>query len=228
VRVLNRLERVGETLRAALNELATVAPEWLQALAPPDWYERYGRRVENYRLPKTEAARSALAAEIGADGQRLLDAVDAAADRPGLAALPKVAILHQVWAAQYVTEENGRMRLGEAAELPPSAEQICSPYDPDARYSTKREADWVGHTAHTIRTQSTIRLRRALAPRWWAAQWDDVADLQAVLVNDDALHDELQDRLLLGERGLIQPAAHTFAERGQVAQDLLGLGALAA
>ena len=40
VRTLNRLERVGETLRAALNELATVAPEWLQALAPPAWYER--------------------------------------------------------------------------------------------------------------------------------------------------------------------------------------------
>jgi transposase len=35
VRGLNRLERVGETVRAALNELAVVAPDWLQALAPP-------------------------------------------------------------------------------------------------------------------------------------------------------------------------------------------------
>src|SRR5512142_2375583 len=34
VRVLNRLERVGETMRAALNDLAVMAPEWLQALAP--------------------------------------------------------------------------------------------------------------------------------------------------------------------------------------------------
>ena len=55
VRVLNRLERVGETLRAALNELAAVAPEWLRDVALPAWYERYGRRVENYRLPKTES-----------------------------------------------------------------------------------------------------------------------------------------------------------------------------
>src|SRR3954466_10239761 len=31
VRTLNRLERVGETLRAALNELASAAPDWLQA-----------------------------------------------------------------------------------------------------------------------------------------------------------------------------------------------------
>jgi hypothetical protein len=33
VRGLNRLERVGETLRAALNEVAVTAPAWLQALA---------------------------------------------------------------------------------------------------------------------------------------------------------------------------------------------------
>ena len=36
VRVLNRLERVGETMRAALNDLAVLAPEWLQALSPPE------------------------------------------------------------------------------------------------------------------------------------------------------------------------------------------------
>ena len=39
IRVLNRLERVGETLRAALNSLAVVAPAWVQALAPPEWYD---------------------------------------------------------------------------------------------------------------------------------------------------------------------------------------------
>src|SRR3954449_13095895 len=54
VRVLNRLERVGETLRAALNELAVIAPDWLQALAPAEWYRRYGRGGENYHLPQTE------------------------------------------------------------------------------------------------------------------------------------------------------------------------------
>jgi transposase len=29
IRVMNRLEMVVETMRAALNQLATVAPEWL-------------------------------------------------------------------------------------------------------------------------------------------------------------------------------------------------------
>ena len=45
IRVLNRLELVAETLRATLNALATVAPDWLQGLAPLVWYERYGRRI---------------------------------------------------------------------------------------------------------------------------------------------------------------------------------------
>ena len=52
VRVLNRLELVAETLRATLNELATVAPDWLRALAPLEWYERYGKRIEDARLPR--------------------------------------------------------------------------------------------------------------------------------------------------------------------------------
>src|ERR687890_273399 len=33
IRVLNRLELVGETLRAALNEIAAVAPDWLRGVA---------------------------------------------------------------------------------------------------------------------------------------------------------------------------------------------------
>jgi len=40
----------------------------------PEWLERYGTRVENYRLPKTDTARQRLAAIIGADGLTLLHA----------------------------------------------------------------------------------------------------------------------------------------------------------
>ncbi len=45
IRVLNRVELVAETLRAALNAVATVAPTWLQGIAPLAWYERYGKRI---------------------------------------------------------------------------------------------------------------------------------------------------------------------------------------
>src|SRR4051794_35048003 len=96
VRTLNRLERVGETLRAALNELATVAPDWLRALAPAAWYERYGERVENYDLPESEAERRELAEVIGADGHELLLALEAA-NRPELGALPAGAGLRRGW-----------------------------------------------------------------------------------------------------------------------------------
>jgi transposase len=151
VRVLNRLERVGETLRAALNELAVMAPEWLQALAPLEWYQRYGRRVENYHLPKTDAAREELARVIAADGERLLAAVEAATDQPVLAQLPAVLTVRRVWAEQY-TGEPGQLRGRAVKEMPSPAGLISSPYDTEARYSTKRGMEWVGYKVHLTET----------------------------------------------------------------------------
>jgi transposase len=75
VSALNRLELVGEAMRAALNSLAEVAPVWLRMQTPPEWYTRYGARLEDYRLPKDKAKRHALAQTIGADGVALLRAV---------------------------------------------------------------------------------------------------------------------------------------------------------
>src|ERR671922_1004348 len=48
IRVLNRLELVGETLRHALNRLAVIAPDWLRTQVPPAWFDRYASRIENY------------------------------------------------------------------------------------------------------------------------------------------------------------------------------------
>ena len=151
VRDLNRLERVGETLRAALNSVAVVAPDWLQMDAPSAWYERYGHRVENDRFPKTEAARQELAAVIGADGQHLLTLIEAAIDQPWLSAVPAVKILRRVWMEQYV-ETEGKLRWRTAEERPAPAELISSPYDPEARYSTKRSIAWVGYKVHFTET----------------------------------------------------------------------------
>jgi transposase len=76
VRSLSNLECVGETLRAALDDLAALAPEWLVQQISLDWFERYTHRVENYRLPKAESQRTALAQQIGADGVHLLQALE--------------------------------------------------------------------------------------------------------------------------------------------------------
>ena len=151
VRDLNRLERVGETLRAALNSVAVVAPDWLQRRTPPEWYERYGRRVENYSLPKTDAARQALAATIGGDGQLLLEAIDAADEHGWLGKVPAVQTLRRVWAEQYIDVEGARVWRPVKDMLAPAA-LMASPYDPDARYSTQRSVEWVGYKVHFTET----------------------------------------------------------------------------
>jgi transposase len=151
IRTLNRLERVGETLRHALDRVAVVAPDWLRAWVPPEWFDRYGPRMDTYRLPKTAATRAELGARIGADGRRLLQAVDAATDRPWLREIPAVQTLRQVWAEQY-TDPPGPLRWREAHEMPPPADLITSPYDVEARYCTKRGIAWVGYKVHVTET----------------------------------------------------------------------------
>ncbi len=150
-RVLNRLERVGETFRAALNSQTVVAPAWLQAIAPPVWYARYSRRVENDALPKTEAARQELATMMGTDGQLLLDALDAATAHRWRREIPAVPTLRQVWAEPYVNVE-GALTWREVTAIPSPAELIVSPHDPEARYSTKRRVEWVGYQVHLTDT----------------------------------------------------------------------------
>jgi transposase len=151
IRVLNRLERVGESLRHALNSLAVVAPDWLRSQVPPEWFDRYGARIESYHLPKTAAGREELVATIGADGHRLLQAVEAATDLPWLQKIPAVKTLQRLWAEQY-TDPPGPLRWREAKALASPAELIASPYDPDARYSQKRGVKWVGYKVHLTET----------------------------------------------------------------------------
>jgi transposase len=92
-----------------------------------------------------------LAAVIGADGQTLLHAIDAAVDQPWLREVPAVKTLRQVWAEQY-SEVNGKLSWREVKDMPSPAALIPSPYDPEARYSTKREIEWVGYKVHVTET----------------------------------------------------------------------------
>jgi transposase len=39
--------------------------------------------------------------------------------------------------------------------MPSPAELVASPYDPEARYSTKREVEWVGYKVHLTETCET-------------------------------------------------------------------------
>lgn len=148
VRALNRLECVGTTLRHVLNSLAIVAPAWIVAQSQPEWLERYGPRVEDYRLPESKAAREALATVIGADGLTLLTAIYAADAPNWLRTIPAVQTLRQVWIQNYTWTAQGNLRWRTNEEIPPAGQFISSPYDPDARYSQKRSTSWVGYKAH--------------------------------------------------------------------------------
>jgi transposase len=152
VRALNRLQCVGETVRHALNSLAVAAPAWLRPRIRPEWLERYDHQLDEYRLPKGEAARQALAETIGADGFRVLEAVWAADAPPWLRELPAVETLRRVWVQQYHAPAGGRVRWRAAPDCPPAARLINSPYDPEARYSCKRQTTWVGYKVHLTET----------------------------------------------------------------------------
>jgi transposase len=150
-RTLSRIEMVGETLRQALNVLATVLPDWLEEQVSPEWYDRYGRAFESYRMPKTEAELLALAEQIGRDGWHLLVPLSKPTAWPWVRQLPALVTLAAVWEQQYGCEDDTvHWRSKEA--LPESADLICTPYDPQARYSRKRETTWIGYKVHLTET----------------------------------------------------------------------------
>ena len=149
---LHLLELVAETLRATLDDLAAVVPDWLRGIARPVWFERYGHRVEDYHLPKSQQKREALALEVGVDGFVLLDALDTA-DAPETAReVAMVGTLRDVWRIHYAREGDGPPRWRAGSELPPVGERLQSPYDPETHYSTKRQMEWSGYKVHVTET----------------------------------------------------------------------------
>jgi transposase len=154
IRTMTRLELLAESLRAALNELATVAPDWLRGGAPTAWYERYSRRIEDSRLPESKADREAYAEAVGLDGFTLLGLVDDPGAPAEVRASPMVGVLRRVWERHFRRDGDppaggteGRVRLRAEGELPPAAEGIESPYDPEARYRSKSGMHWTGYAA---------------------------------------------------------------------------------
>ena len=150
VRNLNRLECVGETMRHALNSLAGVAPQWLKARAPCEWYKLYGSRFTQYRLPKTKSKRKELSIQIGQDGQQLLTWAYLPDTPEEVRQNPAVESLRQVWIQQYYQDDQVHWR--ETDNMPSTARVIHTPYDLEARFSQKRQTKWFGYKAHLTET----------------------------------------------------------------------------
>ena len=180
VRDLSLLELVAETLRAALDDVAAAAPDWLRAVAKPVWFERYGRRVEEYRLPKGREEREAFALEVGADGFALLDALDAPEAPDAARELPMVGTLRQVWRVHYAREDDVRPRWRDVAGLPPVADRVQSPYDPEAHFSLKREFGWTGYKVHVTETCDEDAANLATDVRTCPAMRPDMASTAGI------------------------------------------------
>ena len=80
-------------------------------------------------------------------------------------------------------------------------------------------ATWQRCRVHTIRTQLRGAPALTFAAGLRGTQRDDMAYLQAAVADDDALDDELQDRLLVGERRLAQAPVNAGAECFQAGAD---------
>ena len=223
VRLLNRIEQLAETLRAALNAVAVAAPDWVRQQVPGEWFERYGRRIEEYRLPKGKDARQAYARGVGEDGLRLLTLVTEPTAPPALRQLPAVEVLRQTWIQQVVVVD-GQVRLREPADMPSASAQLESPYDPDVRYASKRERHWVGYKVHLTETcdddlpHLVTQVETTIAP---ATDLEALAVIQADLGRVDLLPaEQLVDAGYVRARNVVaSQAAYQIDLVGPVYED---------
>lgn len=213
VRSLNRIEFVGETLRAALEALAVAAPDWLSRVANPDWAKRYGARVDSYRMPTGTEARAELAATIGRDGFALLEAARRPDAPVWLRDIPSVQTLRMAWVQQYhrtQTEDGGTEVAWRAStDLPPGRHRLASPYDLDARYGVKRGSGWTGYKVHL--TETCDGPEASTTPHVIT----DVATTDATVADQDMttlVYERLKQRDLLPSEHAVD-GGYTSAER---------------
>lgn len=189
VRKLNRSENIGETMRAALNSVAIVAPDWLRQNAPVIWYDRYEVRIEESRLPRQKKEREAWVKAVGEDGIYLLTSIYESATHDWLWQVPAVQILRQLWLHQFYYLD-GELNLRKGQDLPPATIRLDSPYDPQAHYSHKRQTEWTGYKVHLNETcdddqpHLITHVETTIAPQTDA---DMTAPIQDALAEKDCL-----------------------------------------
>jgi transposase len=159
IRDLNRLELVGETVRAGLEALAVAAGDWLATVIDPSWQNVYGARIDRIRQPESRAKRDELLLQYGRDGYYLLDQIHAPGAPGWLRELPAVEGLRRIWVQQFSRQiDDGRQEVTrrrpapDGDGMPPVRDLLLSPYDLDARYGRKRETAWQGYKVHFTET----------------------------------------------------------------------------
>jgi IS5 family transposase len=150
-RTLNRLEKLGEAFRLALEQIAGMAPGWLAPRLKPRWAKEFTRPVQIGRLPQSDRARQQWGRQVAADGAWLLEQIDTDPTQAWLARLPAVQALRTIWAQECVVDDAGTWHL-RTTRIDPGAEHIDTPHDAEARWSSKRSTQWSGYKAHLSET----------------------------------------------------------------------------
>jgi len=202
---------IGETLRAALNEIATLEPQWLKSVVPPVWHDHYDKRVEDTRLPRGDKEREQYARTVGEDGFMLLALLEAPTAPPALGKLPKVAALRTAWSRHFERKASPSdgppsVRLKTSREAAQAQEQIESPYDTEARYRSKSAMHWTGFMVHLSETCEEDSAHLITHVHTTAADVHEAMCTQSI-------HDALRKKDLL-------PAAH-FVDAAYVSAELL-------
>ena len=205
IRTLNRLESVGEMLRAALNAIATVEPEWLQSWVPQAWYGRYGQTIEDYHLPKKKSERTAYGEQVGQDGMELMERLWQPETPGSLKNLVAVARLRQHWIAHFYLDQ-GQVKLRPSDQMPAAGKRFDSPYEPDSRYGNKRSQTWRGYKVHVSETCSGEQVHLITHVQTTPAQVQDIEQTAII-------HEALAQKSLL-------PSQH-FVDAGYVDAELL-------
>ena len=138
-------------LRGTLNAIAKVEPQWLQSWMPQQWYERYSKPIEDYRLPKKKSERTALVEQIGRNGMDLLECLWLDVTPKSLRNLQEVERLRLHWMTHFYIDK-GLVKLRPADRLPPAGNPLDSPYEPDSRYGNKRSQTWHRYKVHLSET----------------------------------------------------------------------------
>ena len=151
IRVMNRIEFVGEVMRRVLNDIAREAPDWLRPLILPEWGKRYGHRMETNGLSQTKQRK--LVQAIGEDGHYLLAQIYQAATPAQIRELSSVSVLRVMWVQQFYQDESEVVwRTKKQHGLPPAAKMIASPNDQEARFAAKGTTRWTGYKVHLTET----------------------------------------------------------------------------
>ena len=150
-RTLNRLEKLREAFRLALEQIAAMAPGWLAPRLKPHWAKEFTRPVQIARLPPQTGHAGSGAGRSPRTAPGCWSRSTLTRQRPGLPGCPPCRHCARSGGQECVADDAGTWHL-RTTRIDPGAEHIDTPHDADTRWSSKRFTQWSGYKVHLSET----------------------------------------------------------------------------